>query len=491
MKKMILIPFLMVMFTCIIFLVHFYVSVPAKPLTQREKFSLFLKEHPFNNHQKAELDILGEEKEEENENEADAPNLAWEQDYLRTLNPALGRPTPEVLPGILKQIKSLNTQLGKTPGSSTTPWVERGPNNVGGRTRAITWDPNDVTGKKIWAGGVTGGLWYNNDITRASSSWVAVNDFWSNIAITCIAFDPNNSQIAYVGTGEGFGAGSSRGAGIWKTTDGGTTWNSISSTSGFYYINDIVVRSELGVSVIYAAVDGSYYKGVFHGVANAGLRRSTNGGTSWTQVLPNIPSQSVNFVAVDLEISANNRLWVGTKSSPYSTGDRGGGRVLYSDNGTSWTTSSTTSVTNGYGRVEIACAPSNGLYVYALVEDNNQTRTIIKTTTGGNGWSPVSLPVDADTGIPTSDFSRGQAWYDLIMAVDPLDANTVVVGGVDLFKTVNSGSSWSQISKWSNNNNLAALNCSQVHADQHALVFKPGTSNVLLSGNDGGVFYNL
>ena len=75
------------------------------------------------------------------------------------------------------------------------------------------------------------------------------------------------------------------------------------------------------------------------------------------------------------------------------------------------------------------------------------------------------------------------------MAVDPNNANTLIAGGIDLFRSTNGASSWSQISKWSNNNNLSALNCSYVHADQHQIVFKPNSSSTVLFGNDGGIFY--
>ena len=457
-----------------------------KQLTDREKYSLFLKEHPFNNHLKSEEKILSEdEKEKEGKNKADRPDLAWEQDYLRTLDPALGRPAPERLPAIIAQIR--NASLGKSaPGNINSPWEERGPNNIGGRTRAIVYDPRDLTQKKVWAGGVTGGLWYNNDVSNVDSSWKSVNDFWDNISITSIAFDPNNSLIAYVGTGEGFGSSASRGAGIWKTINGGSTWSQISSTTGFYYVNDLVVRNESSTSVVYAAVDGGYYGGIWHGAASAGLQRSVNGGTNWTQVLPLVTSQSYNYVAADIEIGANNRIWVGSKSSPYGAG---GGRILTSTNGTIWTVSNTTTVTNGDGRVELACAPSDSNYVYAVIEDNSEVSTMKKTNNVGSSWTTINKPVDADVDIPSTDFSRGQAWYDLIMAVDPNNSSIVLVGGVDLFRSTNGGTSWSQISKWSNNNNLSSLSCSEVHADQHAIVYKPGSSSTVLFGNDGGIFY--
>ncbi|MFZ4798158.1 MAG: fibronectin type III domain-containing protein, partial [Bacteroidia bacterium] len=490
MKKKLLIAF-SILLIMLVSVVLFYKNKTTnfgteKQLTAREKYSLFLKEHPFNNHPKSEEKILSEEeKEKEGKNKADRPDLAWEQDFLRTLDPALGRPAPERLPAIIAQIR--NASLGKSaPGNINSPWEERGPNNVGGRTRAIVYDPNDLTQKKVWAGGVTGGLWYNNDVSNVDSSWKSVNNFWDNISITSIAFDPNNSLIAYVGTGEGFGSSASRGAGIWKTTNGGSTWSQISSTTGFYYVNDLVVRNESSTSVIYAAVDGGYYGGSWHGAASAGLQRSVNGGTTWTQVLPLVTSQTYNYVAADIEISANNRIWVGSKSSPYGAG---GGRILTSTNGTTWTVSNTTTVTNGDGRVELACAPSDSNYVYAVIEDNSEVSTMKKTTNVGASWTTINLPVDADVDIPSTDFSRGQAWYDLIMAVDPNNSSIVLVGGVDLFRSTNGGTSWSQISKWSNNNNLSSLSCSEVHADQHAIVYKPGSSSTVLFGNDGGIFY--
>lgn len=483
-KKWIGLMIIVLLVAAAVFILH---RLQSKPLTAREKFSAFLHAHPFNNRERgAGTERTEEEEEGEEEPSRDRPDLAWEQDYMRTLDPALGRPAPERLIPIMASLK--RQFAAQAPGSSSTPWVERGPNNVGGRTRALTWDPNDPLHKKVWAGSTTGGLWYNNDITNAASSWIAVNDFWSNIAISCIAFDPNNPQIAYVGTGEGFGAGAGRGAGIWKTTDGGTTWSNLSSTSAFYYVNDIVVRNESGLSVVYAAVDGNFYNGVYHGSASAGLQRSANGGTSWTQVLPVIPGGSINYVAADIDLSSN-RIWVGTKASPYSATNRGGGVILSSVNGTSWVTANITSVTNGYGRVKIACAPSNASVVYAMVENSNKLSVIKKTTDSGNNWTTMTLPTDADSGIPTDDISRGQAWYDLALAVDPLNENNVVAGAVDLFRSTNGCFTWSQVSKWSNNNNLSSLFCAIVHADQHNIVFMPGSSSTLIVGNDGGVYY--
>ncbi len=418
------------------------------------------------------------------------PNLAWEQNFEDTKNPDLERPTPENLPQIIQQINEHNTTEG-VPGDINNQWIERGPNNIGGRTRAIMFDPNDPSAKKVWAGGVTGGLWYNNDITNPGSSWENAGNLWDNVSITAIAADPNNSSIFYVGTGEGWNqvASGAVGAGIWKTTDAGETWFQLGNTSSFEFINDLVVRDESGTSVVYAACDVFYIGGSFHGISSVGLQRSTNGGSSWTQVLPAIPGESAVHSPTDIEIDASNNLWVGARKSPFNTpNDDGGGDILFSSNGTTWSINYS-HPTSSPGRVEIACAPSNSNYVYALIEENSALEAIVRTTNGGSSWSTRNEPADVDGGIPNTDFTRGQAWYNLILAVNPADEDEVIAGGIDLFRSTDGASGWTQISKWSNNNSLGSLTCSRVHADQHAIVFRPGASNEVIFGNDGGIFY--
>lgn len=448
----------------------------------REAFSKYLNEHPFARREHMDKKQLKKLE------KRDRPDLAWEQDYLRTMDPLTGMPMPERLWPIFRSLSNSSVPTA-APGSSTSnQWTERGPDNVGGRTRALAFDPSDNTHKKVWAGGVTGGLWVNNDITSSTSSWTPVGDMWSNIAITAIAFDPNNANTIYVGTGEGWGgaAQSGRGAGIWKSTNGGSTFSQLSSTTTFYYVNDLIVRSEGSSSVVYAAVANKFYKGQWHG-NKLGLYRSTNGGSSWTQVMPNVSGNP--YEPADIELAADNRIWIGTASNGFGNG---GGTVLYSDNGTSWTVSTSVS---GADRVELACAPSDSATVYGLVEKGNKVEEIIRTSNRGTTWlksstsSSLSEPADADNGIPNTDFSRGQAWYDLIAQVSPGNKDTVVVGGIDLFMSTNGGQTWKQISKWSNNNNLFNLTCSRVHADQHQIIFRPTKSNELIVGNDGGVYY--
>ncbi len=417
---------------------------------------------------------------------------AFLQEFNKTMNLNLKRPTPELLPRIIEE--NLNKARAQKisyaiPGSSSTAsWVELGPANVGGRTRGITWDPNDPTGKTVWAGGVTGGLWYNNDIANVNSSWIKVNDFWQTLSISKIVFDTINKKTAYVTTGEGFGTRAGIGAGIWKTTDGGINWYKLSSTNGFLYSNDMTIRTENNKSVIYAAIDANFYMSTFSNTANVGLYRSADNGLTWTQTLPIIDSANtakVPFAPASIQISKNNKIWVGTKASPNGNTNRGGGYILSSTNGIDWTVVKKFTVNNGYGRVSIAVAPSNANVIYAFVENNNKLENLYRSDDEGLTWVTLAKPKNYEYRTPADDFTRGQAWYDQAIAVDPNNPNTVIVGGIDLFKSTDGGTTWNQISKWYNWN----AKYSYVHADQHAILYKPNSSTTALFANDGGIFY--
>lgn len=415
----------------------------------------------------------------------------WRQEYLITMDPALGRPTPEVLLPTLKELNRKTVNLRATPGSSLYPWESRGPNDISGRTRALCWDAADSKQLRVFAAGVTGGLWVNDDISNASSHWKQISGLWSNLNVSSIAQDPNDNKIIYVGTGEGFGttASSSRGFGIFKTSDGGKSWTHLSNTEDLFYINDMVVRDESGSSVLYVAADILFYQGQWHGTnSKAGLLRSTNGGTSFTNVSPFITSQSQRYIVSDIEIGADNRLWVGTRKNMYSSAsDQGGGRVLYSDNGTTFTESyKNTSALKG--RVELACAPSSKDTLYAVIESTGLVQNVVRSFNAGSTWSTFTEPSDADKGIPSTDFTRGQAWYDLIIAVNPKNAAELVIGGVNFFMSKEAGNNWKQISKWSNNPGMDVLSCSYVHADMHAASYS-NDGKRLIVGTDGGVFY--
>ncbi len=434
---------------------------------------------------------------------ADNPEMAALQNYLMTVDPALGRVPHERLLEAYRATEKLRMQKS---GSAALLWHSI-PSVMGGRTRAIMWDPNDPQQKKVWAGGVTGGLWYNNDITDANSSWIPVGDFWSCLAIRCITYDPNDPMTFYVGTGEPetaiaeYRESSGLGDGIWKSTDGGQTWNKLPSTSGFAYITDIVVKPDLPTSTIYAGVVSGLYHGIHNSQPSDGLFRSADGGATWTQVLPNIPGFSIPFSPSDIAVTADgSRIFVGTR--PNVNGD-GAATILRSDNGNpgSWTIDESLKDTimnndpnfNTPGRIVLACAPSDPNVVYALaasgqINPANGFETfwcnhIVRSSDKGITWAKKNIPWDANG---QSNFAY-LAWHALDIAIDPNNANTVYIGGLDIQKTTNGGGYWTRLSDWSLMYSGGGIY--YIHADQHIIAYKPGSSTDILFGSDGGVFY--
>jgi hypothetical protein len=438
----------------------------------------------------------------EEEKSADQPEIAALQDYFMTLDPATGFVPRQKLREAYSATREIQMHKSVT---QDIQWQDY-PAEMGGRTRAIMFDPNDPSQKKVWAGGITGGLWYNSDITDPNSSWIPVGDFWTCLAIRCITYDPNNPMIFYIGTGEPetamqtYRESSGVGDGIWKSIDGGQTWNLIQSTTNFEYVTDIAVRNESGNSVIYAGVVSGLYQGVQHqSQPSDGLFRSSDGGNNWQQVLPNISGGSVPYAVSDISIGEDGRIFVGTR--PNLNG-LGGAAILYSDYGTqaSWVVNDTyqTEIENDPqykipGRVVLASAPSNPAIVYALIASgftnpaNNFNYFycfhILRSSDHGDTWTKKPLPYDLTSGINFATI----AWHALDIAVDPNNSETLYIGGLDMHKSDDGGNSWTRLSDWSLM--YSGGGPQYLHADQHIILYKPGSSGEILFGTDGGVFY--
>jgi photosystem II stability/assembly factor-like uncharacterized protein len=411
-------------------------------------------------------------------------DLAMQQEWLKTRDPATNEvPRERLYQAYLymqKLLKEEGTSSHKTAGAiPNMTWIERGPTNQGGRTRAIMYDPTDPTKRRVFVGSVSGGIWKTENIYASNPNWEPVNDFLQNLAVTTLAYDPTSPGTFYAGTGEGFfNLDAVRGGGIFKSVDSGKTWQLLPSTNpasnpAFDYVQKIVVTNN---GTILAATRSRYCN-------VGGIYRSTDGGSTWTRVLSGnglACGASQYTWAADIEVASNGHIYASMGIS-YSDG------VYKSvDNGLTWTL-----VYNGKPnnerRIEIATAPSNPNVVYLMTERAGGIYRIYRSTDGGASWSvtPGFSSINwQDACTPSgTDFSRGQAWYDLILAVDPNNANHVWAGGVDGFRTLNGGNTWSQMTEWFNCSGLG-----DVHADHHAYVFAPGSSDTLLMGTDGGIY---
>ncbi len=428
----------------------------------------------------------------------DRPDEAAFAEFIKTMDPVSRRVPVERRFPALAEARNL---MALKAGRSAIQW-ESQVADMGGRTRTLMFDPNDPNGMAMFAGAVTGGLWYNENPLE-EEDWMPVNDFWANLSISSMCYDPNNPQIMYLGTGESetalivYRESSGRGNGLYRSTDGGKHWDPMPSTSQWAYVTDVEVRAENGLSVLYAGVVSGYYKGAGH-LSNPsdGLYRSTDQGLTWSQVLPDIPGTKTPFAPADICFSADrSRIFVGTTygiNSAATGNDRSGAAcILYSDDGLSWTLNrdyqqailQKTEV-NLPGRVMVTEAPSDPNILYAIVASGYPAGAfygygceyLLKTTDKGVTWTELNFP---------QGFAS-LAWHAFTVAVNPQDPGVIWLGGLDTYRTLDGGANWAIMSNWA----LMYSNGSPkyVHGDIHQILHHPLNHRMLFVATDGGIF---
>ncbi len=409
------------------------------------------------------------ENEDEDKLEMDGTQKAIRQEFLMTRDPALNMVPKERLLAALNFMKT-----ARTTQINDLTWTERGPNNIGGRSRAIMVDKRDPTDNTVFAASVSGGLFQSTNFNSPSATWTVVNDFLPNLAITCLVQDNTNQNVMYAGTGEGwFNIDAIRGSGIFKSTDGGVTWNVLPSTiittpadSTFEYVQDLAIDNN---GAVYASLRN------LTGFAR-GVKRSTDGGATWTQVLglPLTDHAYTTGRAADLEVASNGDVYatlgVFSQTMVFKSNFAANG----ANTGAFGTWQEITPVhPKTTYRGELAIAPSDPQRLYLMMQDSatDMVDSVYRSDNGGTNWNAFAAPSALNNG------SNSQTWYDLIAAVDPSNPDVVVVGGLELARSTDGGSTWTSISS-----------SVSVHVDQHALVFL--NSSRLLVGNDGGIYYS-
>ena len=399
--------------------------------------------------------------------EMDGMQKAMRQEFFMTRDPALNIVPKERLLAAMKFMSA-----ARTTQIADLSWTERGPNNIGGRSRAILIDKKDPTGNTVFAASVSGGIFKTTNFTSSSANWTVVDDHLANLAVTVLVQDKNNLNTMYAGTGEGwFNVDAVRGAGIFKTTDGGITWSQLGSTAQFEYVQDIVIDN-----------NGNVYASLRNLTStNRGVMRSVDGGTSWSQVL-GIPLTDLLYTtgrAADLEVASNGDLYATLgiftrtmvlKSNFATHGANTGAAGTWTD-----ITPTHSDITF---RGEIAVAPSNPQKLYLMMQDSatDKVLTFYSSNNAGTTWTATPVAGGSPLDDALNNGSSSQTWYDLISAVDSANANIVVAGGIELAKSTDGGVTWTTIST-----------SASVHVDQHALVFS--NSSNLLVGNDGGIYH--
>ena len=399
--------------------------------------------------------------------------------------------------------KRENLFLNKNSSSNETQaltWTARGPNNVGGRTRALgidkrTGNPPDVI---ILAGGVSGGIWRS---TNDGSTWSSVTSPSQLHSVTCIVQDKRSAKedIWYAGTGEAVGnsaSGSSastfRGDGIFKSTDNGLTWNIIPSTSTstpqsydqvFDYVHNIAIDTS---NNLYVAASNT-------------IQRTTDGGENWSTVLGSFPGSS--FIS-DVQVTTGGVVYAAISKYPNNT-DKG---IWRSPDGVTWTNISdgiSGFPTTQFGRITIGIALSDEDVVYFLIEySDNAPATnghqLWKYTYGsGNGsgnkgtWvnRGGNLPDELEgSGLGGNDPFDTQGGYDMYVQVSPTDKDFVIAASTNLYTSTDgfaTTTNYDRVGGYAGPDTYAFY--TNHHPDLHSGAFLPGSNIIYYSGSDGGV----
>ena len=440
----------------------------------------------------------------ETENEAHEKPLADEWFYEQRAYPLTEIPRGarahalEQLEREEQRVRRLRLEAGETAESIAADplvWQALGPQPitngntsgvqkpVSGRVSAIALDPgyNGTSNQKVYVGAAQGGVWRSTD---NGATWTPLIDDQPSLAIGSIAVDPNNANVIYVGTGEGnASADNYYGAGLLKSTDGGATWaqitgpNSTSSPTIPAFLNASIPRIAIDPTnpqALYLCTRGGQTYGATGGSGAAplgqrGVWKSTDGGTTWANLDPTGSGGGTSGTDLVIDPLSTSRVFAGMLAQGVYRSTTGGSAG-------SWE-----KLTNGLptsvGRITLAVgpplAPATNSTVYAAIADSAGSTLlgIYRSTDGGTNWTKT-----------TSSPSASATFYNLSLAVDPVDANIIYFGEVSLSRSTDGGTTW--VNQMSGNGNGNG----GLHVDQHAIAISPVNHNILFKGNDGGIW---
>ncbi len=390
---------------------------------------------------------------------------------------------------VLKARETMKAKVAKAKNlkdGGLNKWTELNPNNEGGRVRAIAVHPTDPD--ILFAGGASGGIWKS---INQGASWVSLNDFLPSPSITSIIIHPTHPDTMYVSTGEGITggagltgtnlAGSTPGAGIFRTFDGGNNWEllpaiDLDNLTDFYWVGALAFDPS-DPSRFYAGSNGFSKSTPFGGVGNFYIFEN-HGTTKYESNA--FTSNSVGGIISNITVNSNDPNHIMIASSM--------GLTISTDKGISWkglNTFNTSGWINSPGRVEVAMSASDANVVYALTEkeETNDQGVILRSSDKGSTWTRQRSNLTIFD--PSENGAINNGWYHNVIWVSPTNTAEILIGGVDLWRSLNNGISIEKISDWTQNNLGTSL-----HADQHRIVAASDYSNAnkkLYFGNDGGL----
>ncbi len=366
------------------------------------------------------------------------------------------------------EFRTLHPQFAAQESASTTAaalvvgkWTSIGPRPTdagslevtSGRINSIAIDPSNS--KTIYVGAAEGGVWKTKN---GGAAWSPLTDAQSSLANGAIALDPSNPEVVYVGTGEeNFAIDSYYGAGILKSTNGGSSWKNIVGPFLHAYIGALAVHPSNGQILLCSS--------------NVGIYRSADGGETWSRVMQGVGT-AVFFDPTDGTIA------YAALGSPFGAFNNGVYRST--DAGETWQSirgsGANALPTVNVGRISLTISRSSPATLYAAVHDysTGSLLDIYKTTNSGAIWNRTHAPDICS--------ATGQCWYDMTIRVSPTNSDVVFAGGqTSIIRTINGGASWTAPYFFGPNQEQA------IHPDYHDLQFTPD-GNTLYIANDGGMY---
>ncbi|MGE5437573.1 MAG: WD40/YVTN/BNR-like repeat-containing protein, partial [Syntrophothermus sp.] len=329
----------------------------------------------------------------------------------------------------LKQIEEMKSQ--KLSKVNNAQWEFSGPVNIGGRVVDIEFNPFNA--QIVYAGSATGGVFKSTD---KGHNWFPIFDDQATLSIGNIELDPVNPDIIYVGTGEPNGGHNNfTGSGVFKSTDAGLTWFFL-GLQNTHSIGRIVI-DPVNTNNVFVAATGSY----FGRDNDRGIYKSTDGGTTWNQSLFVTDSTA----AIDIIMAPDNpqvlyaAMWERYRT-PHLSHLNGTTSGIYktTDGGTTWDKISAASgfPQSGVGRIGLSTSKQNSNIIYALVNNGTEYIGLYKTTNAGTNW----FNVDNDNEIV--DGCSNFSWYFGQVRVDPSNDNIIYALDVSFMRSTDAGNSW-------------------------------------------------
>ncbi len=326
--------------------------------------------------------------------------------------------------------------------------------NIGGagRLNCMTLHPNDSN--IIFVGAPSGGMWKSID---GGQSWSTATDMLASIGVSEIIINPSNPDIMYIATGDN-DSEDTYSVGVLKSIDGGLSWNTtglsmfVTSTKT---VNRLVMHPENYDTLFAACSDGVY--------------RSLNAGSTWSLV-----KSGINYKDIEFKPFNSNIIYISSYFRVYKS----------INSGSSFTELTSLSLPAGSSQIAIAVTPADSNYLYVITGNYPEGgfNALARSTDEGNSFTIMSTSPNILGWLADGSSTGGQASYDLALAASPSKKNEIIAGGINNWKSIDGGSTWSLISHGSD------TSVGYVHVDIHGLYFSPFDSTKLFCCCDGGLF---